>query len=170
MKSDIICVSETWLIGDSHTRLQLPGFTLVLNNAGRGKGAAIYYRSTLIICGTVKINHHDCQIIKVITEDIDIVSVYRSASHSIVNLTNELNELIDSNRTTVVCGDFNLNALESELHLQDQHFHQVVNVPTYIQGSILDHVYTNTEPEYVHVHPVYYSDHDATCVIVPRRR
>jgi hypothetical protein len=41
-------------------------------------------------------------------------------------------------------------------------FQQVISDSTHIEGSLLDHIYTNIEPQSQFIHPVYFSDHDAT--------
>jgi hypothetical protein len=42
----------------------------------------------------------------------------------------------------------------------------VISDSTHIEGSLLDHIYTNIEPQSQFIHPVYFSDHDATCLIL----
>ena len=46
IKSDIICLQETWLEEGTITDdLQIDNYNLHLNNKGRGKRIAIYFRS-----------------------------------------------------------------------------------------------------------------------------
>ncbi len=43
---------------------------------------------------------------------------------------------------------------------------QVIALPTHILGGLLDHVYVNAKFIDTIIRPVYYSDHNATCVIL----
>ena len=90
---------------------------------------------------------------------------------SIADLFTELKNYVTGNKKSVVCGDFNVDFLCNKmnpvsLYLKDNAFLQMINHPTHIQGGLLDHVYTNIQPMYCMIHPIYYSDHDATCVIL----
>ncbi|XP_035683454.1 uncharacterized protein LOC118420666 [Branchiostoma floridae] len=75
--------------------------------------------------------------------------------------------IMDITKPTVICGDFNV-ALQvtttSPSLLQTMHtfgFRQLVSKPTTDQGSLLDHVYINTEQQATaNVIDCYFSDHD----------
>ena len=79
--------------------------------------------------------------------------------------------ILNSRKTSVVCGDFNFdfykspdNVISNTLH--GIGFQQVISDSTHIEGFLLDHIYTNIEPQSQFIHPVYFSDHDATCLIL----
>ena len=79
--------------------------------------------------------------------------------------------LINSRKTYVVCGDFNFNFYKSPDNVISNTLHgigfqQVILDSTHIEGSLLDHIYTNIKPQSQFIHPVYFSDHDATCLIL----
>ena len=43
LRSDMICLTETWMASDSETAgLDIPGYILTLNSIGPGKGVATY--------------------------------------------------------------------------------------------------------------------------------
>ena len=45
LRSDMICLTETWMASDSETAgLDIPGYILTLNSIGPGKGVATYGR------------------------------------------------------------------------------------------------------------------------------
>ena len=47
-RSDIVCLSETWLLSDDlHENIQMEGFTLKANGTGRGKGLATYFKQNI---------------------------------------------------------------------------------------------------------------------------
>ena len=79
----------------------------------------------------------------------------------------------------MVFGDFNMNYLnDNELEafrllMQSCNFNQVVTSPTYIAGSLLDHVYVSTTSLDVlenAVVSVYYSDHDAVKLTIKYKK
>ena len=82
-------------------------------------------------------------------------------------------ENINPDKPTIICGDFNIDYnknknLTSQVEILG--FNQLINVPTHIQGNIIDHFYirypnTISTPS---LHPVYYSDHDAICVYLKK--
>ena len=76
LKSDIICLQETWLEDDTITDdLEIPNYDLHLNSSGRGKGIAIYFKK--------KHFRHKCdikkgnmQLSKFTSNHLDIVTIY----------------------------------------------------------------------------------------------
>ena len=116
------------------------------------------------------------QISKISSEKYDIICVYRSTDQgkeNQINLLFDLNTLIKVNRKTFILGDFNFDALEANLILNELHnwdFIQLVKEPTHILGGLIDHCYLsdNINPETVIVSQksVYYTDHDVTKVII----
>ena len=105
--------------------------------------------------------------------------LYRKQSISIQQYLDNLSYILNTYAIDLVFGDFNINYLNhSELEplrllMQTCSFNQVVNSPTFISGSLLDHVYVNTTSLDVlgnTVINVYYSDHDAPKLIIKYKR
>lgn len=76
-----------------------------------------------------------------------------------------------STKSTLICGDFNICALENSKNnlfqsLLAENFKQIVKYSTHIKGGLIDHVYIKNFPENydVYQHSVYYSDHDGICI------
>ena len=44
LKSDILMLQETWLLRQDIQKYEIPGYEIYLNNAGPGKGIAVYYK------------------------------------------------------------------------------------------------------------------------------
>lgn len=106
---------------------------------------------------------------------LSLSTVYRSPSLSLDNLLTFLDTFLStlpSDMPTVIVGDFNENLrLRSDTKLlQYMHTHkftQHVQQPTTDRGTLIDHIYINTEtPIKVHIKVLdtYYSDHD--CVLL----
>ena len=85
-----------------------------------------------------------------------------------------LEQLVDTERLTVICGDMNIcldkhpNSLLSTA-LGDLGFQQLVTGPTHMAGGRIDHVYIRDPHSLLasfHLTPYtpYYSDHDGLCL------
>ena len=167
-KSDIICLSETWLQNQS-TNLNtfiLEGYNNHFNNSGRGKGLAVYFKNNFSVTGVY--TREMLQITKVSSGDLDIIAVYRSEGQSKADLANLLQEIIIPSKQTIICGDFNIcNKREPNnivyKKLETLGFKQLINAPTHISGSQIDNLYSNINSKIQETFhsSVYYSDHDA---------
>ena len=174
-QSDVVCLSETWLYSEHRDEaLEIDGYELYTNSAGLGKGLATYVRK-----GKFK-HYHDIkeanfQLTKLTSEDVDIISVYRSKGDKLTDLSDQLLRLIDPLKTTVLCGDLNI-CFKSDRNnkliktLEDHGFEQFVKEATHIQGGLIDHVYICKRLHSVDVDVSLYSpyycakDHDAILI------
>ena len=146
MRSDIICLSETWLLSDeNHENLQIEGFSLQANGVGRGKGLATYFKRDIFQhCKDIKEQYF--QISKLTSQSLDVISIYRSKESKVNALLKEIEQMIQWDQTTLICGDFNIcyisdrnNKLLSALVYLG--FAQLVQEATHIKGGLIDHVY-----------------------------
>ena len=176
---DIICVSETWQKTNIvNEELNIAGYELHLNSVGEGKGLATYFKPEK--ADHVKdITQTKFQVTKLSTPEIDIISVYRSQGANNIHLVHELISAINSEKTSIICGDFNLCFADDKINvlmkrLQDQGFCQLVKSATHIRGGHIDHVYSNHDHKKFEVDVMMYSpyytshDHDALCVTIRR--
>ena len=76
---------------------------------------------------------------------------------------------------TVVMGDVNENILENskfEKFMKTKGFHQIIEKATYIDGSIIDHLYINELMQkrncFHEQYSNYYSGHDAISLYIPK--
>ena len=135
----------------------------------RGKGIAMYYN-----LDDVEYQHicqNPCQMSKSSVSNYEIFVIYRPHTCLQTQLLALIEEHVSVNTPTLLCGDFNLDVLKIENNLNHDNLHnkgftQVISTAIHILGESLDHVYTNTKPIDTMIHPVYYSDHDATCIIL----
>ena len=177
--SDLLCISETWLISDAHDQFKLPGYESVhFVISGRGKGLATYTREPFAHEKDVNSSHH--QITKVVSSRLDVISVYRSSSSPMKDIFDMLKPMIDNTKTTLIGGDMNTCVLKNSANpltkrLEGLGFVQLVNQATHILGGALDHVYVRhpdgSVPRFwskINIYPlsVYWSDHDAVMVSV----
>ena len=117
------------------------------------------------------------QMVKVEVDKIVVVLVYRSPSFGNVDkFLQKLVELVDQERgPLIICGDFNIDPLAErtkydslQAAMSPFNLIHVLKRPTHLGGNMLDHVYINKQIrlKYSDLHHPYYSDHDATLVIV----
>ena len=169
--SNVICLSETWMPNETDVhQIALPGYNVLLNGSGRGKGIAIYHN-----LDDVEYQHvcnHPVQMSKLSTVKYDIFLIYRPPTSSLMELLLLIQEHLSVSRETVLCGDFNWDLLKNSGNcvyefLINSGFKQLITSATHILGGLLDHVYANIKVVDTMIHPAYYSDHDATCIILP---
>jgi hypothetical protein len=174
LNSDVLCINETWL-NTNDSNYEIPGYKEISVRSGRGKGTSLYPKHHLDLISEEYVKTDRAQMIKLCTKNVDIISVYRSSNHEDIQLfTNQLTELFSTEKTTIVCGDLNINYLKSAENIFSKKltslgFKQIVKEPTHKEGSLLDHMYLYTPAEEFEVteifqHPLYFSDHDAICL------
>jgi endonuclease/exonuclease/phosphatase (EEP) superfamily protein YafD len=177
MKSDAICLQETWLEDDSATELfEIPNYELHLNSNGRGKGIAIYFKKDTIR-HVMDIKEENMQLSKFTSDVIDLVVLYRSQNGSHSALIEILETLIDREKPILVIGDFNFCFLDDSSNLTKRYFHknfftQLVKQPTHIEGNSIDQAHVRDMQEDNHysleVHSKYYTDHKGLAVLIKR--
>ena len=77
LKSDILLLQETWLAEQDTDKYEIPGYEKHFNNAGSGKGIAVYYRKEMF-SHVSDISQDHMQLTKFKTTELDIITVYRS--------------------------------------------------------------------------------------------
>ena len=174
--SDAICFPETWIWRDEDTlSLELDGFKVHHNAVGRGKGISVYYKEDKF-SHILDIDDEQIQITKLAGEYFDLIAVYKAPAGKNQELQDHLMNLIDSNKSTLVCGDFNMCFVDHRNNkatrfLLENNFKQLVQEATHIQGGHIDHVYLRSENMLatLELHSPYYTakDHDALCITLP---
>ena len=174
-ESSIIAFFETWL--DQKSILNINGYKAHFNSIGPGKGIAIYMKNDTFK-PTNDIKQDKMQITKLESPELEVITVYRSEQGSITELVQHLNNLINQDIATVVCGDFNICYQTSRNNkitqfLETNRFLQLMREATHIRGRHIDHFYFKPgngihENASIYRYTPYYSDHDATCVTLTR--
>ena len=175
MKSDIICVQETWLEADP--KEQVSQFeTHYLHR--RSKGIAVFTKLEPIHLRSFQTN--TCSIIKATFIEFDLINVYRfSGESSIIHFTEEILPLLDLERTQIIVGDMNIDLLKTSHNLfthslKQKGFEQMVRRPTHVLGGLIDHVYFFSPHVGVSCtlhkqHTVFWSDHTCQSLILQQK-
>ena len=175
LRSDLICIQETWIEPEEEQNIyNLDGYTKYLNSQGRGKGLAIYIKKNNFKYVS-DFKSPNMQISKVTSENIDVISVYRSQKEAFLSLKNQVQALLDPNKTTLIVGDFNfcykISENEFSKFMKKYKFNQLVEAATHVEGGLLDHAYLkcvgNQREATVELCSNYYSDHDTVTVFIP---
>ena len=86
-----------------------------------------------------------------------------------------LKNLIETDRITIISGDFNICFVENFSNRMIQgllrlDFDQLMHEPTHIRGRHIDHIYYYDQVKkfksIVDRYSPYYSDHDAICIVL----
>ena len=180
-RSDVICLSETWLLSDEFDEnIQIEGFSLHANGVGRGKGLATYFKqNTFQHSKDIKEQHF--QISKLTSNSLDVISIYRSQEGKVNQLLKKIKDMMNWDTTTLICGDINICYISDRsnnfiLALEELGFKQLVKEATHIKGGLIDHVYIRDRSNIVSVECSHYSpyycamDHDALLTTVSLKK
>ena len=144
------------------------------NSQGRGKGIVTYFSDNFIVESSVA--DPQFQITKIVSSSMVIINVYRSDKAG-DKFLRELEQLIDFDKTLLVCGDFNY-CFKSEIHhpvnkfFKERNFIQLVKEATHREGRLLDHSYLFCVKPFKHdefeakTKGCYNSDHDKVVTLV----
>ncbi|XP_062572139.1 uncharacterized protein LOC134234095 [Saccostrea cucullata] len=96
----------------------------------------------------------------------------------LTHMDNVMKNIPHLNIPTLISGDFNVNLLQEspsqkllETFFASYGFQQIIDSPTHISGSLLDHMYCNfaiPTDVYKTVQPTYFSQHSFVQIIFPR--
>ena len=176
LSCNVICLQETWLEGqeESNNLYQLTSFNANFNSKGRGKGIATYSSDSFI--WEQNITKANFQITKLFSSNMNVINVYRSENAG-ANFLEELEKLIEYDKTLIICGDFNYCYRSEKDHpvnvfFKERNFVQLVQEATHREGRIIDHSYVFcVEPFTLDDFEAktigcYYSDHDKVVTLV----
>jgi hypothetical protein len=167
----LICLAETWLTeGTSTQSLSLLGFNMISVPGGRGKGVAVYSKFPVLSWRDTA--SESFQILLLELDGLAVLTVYRSQGPNLQELAHAVEELLDRSTQDkiLILGDFNFQAGERNAFtdcLRTRGFQQVKTESTHAEGRTIDHCYVYNVPAARHfLHPVYYSDHSALCILL----
>ena len=176
-QGDALCLSESWLMSDIlEKELEIEHYKIDLNSSGKGKGLASYYNEAKFRA-TQGIKSENFQMTKLTSPKLDVISVYLSNRIDSSLVVDSFKKLIDFDKSTILCGDFNICFKQERNHkvivtLESFGFKQLVTASTHIQGGHIDHVYLLEGCSKVKVDVSLYSpyygakDHDALLINV----
>ena len=186
-KSEILALTETQLSpgdSDSDIRAHLTPFTLYRHdhNSDKFSSLGICIKSTIHIVyhkHFVNLNAVKFQVAfgnNVEQQNISFLLVYQKNSSKILQFVNSLDYLLRAHTIDIILGDLNINYFNGKdveplaSLMASFSYVQIVKKPTFMSGSLLDHVYIK-QPIEPNIHcsviSVYYSDHDAIRITIP---
>ena len=171
--SDIICLTETWIWDDEESqKFKLQGFVNHHNAQGRGQGISVYWRRERFK-HRKDLKKEKLQVTAMSSTHLDLIVVYKSPTGKDSDLCQMFQTVINPNRPTIVCGDFNLCFIEDKncksiSCLINMGFKQLVQVSTHIEGRHIDHVYVLDLQAHVELYSPYYTakDHDGLLITI----
>ena len=140
-ESTVLALSETWL--EPGITLNINGYNCINNSIGPGKGLALYYSMEIFRPGP-QVKENRIQISKLVSEEVDIIAIYRSNEGNLGELVKHLKTLIEEGKNTVVTGDLNIcySANRNNIvtkYLENEGFIQYMKEATHIKGRHIDH-------------------------------
>jgi exonuclease III len=166
--AEVLCFTEHWLNWHKVHAVNINNFTLVSafcrKNSDYG-GSCIYVEQGIMTKELNFINNLgkeksiELSAIEIVKYGIIVICIYRSPDGQIDTLFNKLEmiikKLIEKHKTLILCGDWNINLLQSSPHAKElnnlfvrYNLKSIVNVHTRITkttASLLDIVITNEE-------------------------
>ena len=177
LQADIIHLVETSLENDNMEPYGIRSYRNESIIVKKGRGITTYVKDNLLVNVTVE-SKTGMQIIKISQRDIDCISVYRSQNGDEDVLLKTINEMINSEKATIVTGDMNIcyNARRHSKFVQGMErtgFTQYVSESTHISGGLIDHIYWKNQKKSWEIQEIeqytpYYSDHDALLVVLKK--
>ena len=175
-KSDIMVLGETWL--KPQATAQIEGFDAIeLKYEEAGKGLSAYVKSKYSPFQYQEFKNEKFSAILVKTSLMDILFVYLSNGFDWKALKKILEDFIQSKNDLAVIGDTNINYLSEDDNftkfMKNKKFVQMIQQPTHESGGLLDQIYINESlskknPKCFQK-AVYFSDHDAIYLHVPKK-
>ncbi len=114
------------------------------------------------------------------THTLNIIAIYRFPNKKFEPFHNILETILSTypaNKKPIILGDFNIDILKKSPHqlnlieTMTRHELRIINtLPTTIYNSLLDHIWVEKRIEilYTNNYPIYWSDHDAPHVLLPK--
>ena len=114
------------------------------------------------------------QLIKMTGKQVDLIIVYKAPAGTDSLLQTQLQTVINLDRPTLICGDFNMCFIDNRNNrttrfLTQIGFKQLVRDATHIEGGHIDHVYVLNLRVNIDLYSPYFTakDHDALCISIP---
>ena len=175
IRSDHVCIVETWIDPDKENiaRYNIPDRSFKHASYGKGKGCAIYSRTSKSTSNEEMIIMEKYQVLSFIDGQCQLLLVYLSSrchEKDFDEIADALPRMFVSGKKVLITGDFNFdksskNALTRQLEKHD--FVQLITTPTHDDGRTIDHCYVQKDFEAeveIELYSPYYSDHDALCI------
>ena len=150
----------------------MEGWTQHNNSVGKGKGITTFYKKDFVL--EKDVTKPNYQMTKIMSDSMDIINIYRSTGAEKSDFLEDLCQLFNQEKHTLILGDFNIcysteNSNQVFQTLRNMGFSQLVRAPTHIEGRKIDQVFCYCPGDDV-VYEVsqiaqYYTDHDLIKVV-----
>ena len=181
MDADMFGLGETWL--EKGTEVHFDGYSGYFANFGTGKGVAGYSKIDFV-AEPEMVSTETYSAILFKTKDFHIVFLYISSNCKKACLFTLLDSWIEKKVPTAIMGDINEDFLKGEKlkkantrfvnMMALRGFQQLIKEPTYISGSVIDHIYVNdamlAQGISTQIDGAYYSDHDIISLFIPKKQ
>ena len=142
LQADVICLKETWLNDGEGEKgdYQLEGYRAFFNSVGPGKGLALFVKEGMRLGGAAKFTDAKIQLVKIAARQMDVINIYRSQDETLSSAAFHLRDLLEPETDTLIIGDVNVCASQPNPlrnFLEGEGFHQLVTLPTHVQGGSL---------------------------------
>ena len=170
IKSNFICLAETWLNEDEI--IEMEGWNFYNSSMGRGKGCCVFSKNQVQCTLIGKFATEDFSLLSLkIYERIQLYVIYLSQTNNSVKdrLWEKIRDFRDENLQLMLIGDFNIDARKFDVltqHFLHNAMIQLVNEPTHIEGRIIDHVWVTKHLMNLHLsfqYP-YYTQHKSLII------
>ena len=163
MSADVFSLAETWL--KPGEVVEFDGFEGVFAGHGKGKGISSFSRIECTLVYSIATEKFSS--IHLRFPKFDVISMYLSSGCNKEEIFGHLETWIDTGRPTAIMGDFNINYSRDDKligSIEKLGFLQLIQEPTRVSGSLIDHIYVNEALKLLGVFTqqdsAYYSDHD----------
>ena len=173
-QAQVICLQETWLDPLSVQSNLMKKEEWQQHNVcvGKGKGITTLYQKSFVWKKDVKKDYH--QMTKITSESLDIINLYRSTGAKNKEVLDDLCELVNYQKQTLILGDFNIcffSESSSQVFqvLRSLGFNQLVKYPTHTEGRLIDLAFFRSPDSSIYYEvnqqAQFFTDHDLIQVV-----
>ena len=173
LDSDIFSLGETHLMpGET---VNFPGYIGHYASSGQWRGTVVYSKMTLCAQSSIVITENYTAILTK-TIEFDIIFLYLSKSFDQDSFLTQIDSWVDNAKPTAVIGDVNWdfsNNTVMKKFMRERGFSQLIQKPTYDDGTLIDHIYVNQVMSELgsiaEQEAAYYSDHDIVTLFIAKK-
>ena len=173
LDSDIFSLGETHLIpGET---VHFPEYTGHYASSGRWRGTVAYSRMNLCAQPSTVITENYTAILTK-TNEFDIIFLYLSKNFDQDSFFTQIDSWVDNAKPMAVVGDVNWdfsNNTAMKKFMRERGFSQLIQKPTYDDGTLIDHTYVNQVMNEMGTiaeqEAAYYSDHDIVTLLIAKK-
>ena len=171
MSADVFSLGETHL--EKGEEVQFDGYAGFFASHGKGKGVSAFSKTECILFNSIASENYSA--IQLRFPKFDAIFLYLSSGCNKDKVLGILDEWMEIGKATVIMGDVNIDYCKDDKFiksLENAGFQQLIQSPTRVSGSVIDHIYINEELSSLNVSTqmegAYYSDHDIVTLYIEK--